>query len=156
MFNICIRILSFQETERAREKILYIYMFIFIQMDSLLFMHYILHMNLLIACQTHTDIYVSSSFIFIYICNYMCSPKPPHWRKGLTSTITPTNWTWSATLPRPTMSSQQWFLINLASWASTTSFSRLARKHSAWRCTGWVAPAQKDRGGSAVSRNRIC
>ena len=84
-----------KQRERGRNLYIYIYICLFIQMDSLLFMHYILHMNLLIACQTHTHtyIYMYSSFIFIYICNHMCSPKPPHWRKGLTSTITPTNWT---------------------------------------------------------------
>ena len=156
MFNICIRILSFQETERAREKILYIYVYIYTNGFPTVYALHFAYELIDSLPNTHIYIYMYSSFIFIYICNYMCSPKPPHWRKGLTSTITPTNWTWSATLPRPTMSSQQWFLINLASWASTTSFSRLARKHSAWRCTGWVAPAQKDRGGSAVSRNRIC
>ena len=53
--------------QRERGRKFYIYMFIFIQMDSLLFMHYILHMNLLIACQTHTYIYVFIIHFYIHM-----------------------------------------------------------------------------------------
>ena len=64
--------------ESEGENSIYIYMFIFIQMDSLLFMHYILHMNLLIACQTHTYIYICIHHSFLYTYVIICARLSPH------------------------------------------------------------------------------
>ena len=78
MFNICIRILSFQETERAREKILYIYVYIYTNGFPTVYALHFAYELIDSLPNTHIYIYICIHHSFLYTYVIICARLSPH------------------------------------------------------------------------------